>query len=570
MASIVAKSKGNKRYYYVVESQRVNGKPRVVSQVYLGTADKIAALVKDASAPVPLSATCKDFGLPAALWLAAQGSGIVDALQSLWPQPRSGPSVAHYLMLAAIHRICEPGPKTEVAEWYSRTVLHQLWGFPPERFTSQAFWDCFNEINVSHWDQVDSPDDLCRAQSLLLGLWKDREGFGRRFLAYDTTNFHTFIASTNSRNQLAQRGHNKQGRHNLRQIGLSYIMDGVTGLSVCHHVYPGNVADTVELSSALGRIVHLLDCNHIARESVTVVFDKGTAALSNTTMLEESELGWISALPWNQAPAQLRDRPTEEIPKCPGHSGVRAIAEKHLVHGKEYLCVLKHSESFAAEQMHSLTASLAKAMQSMAKLSRQLAKPDCKIKEASVRHKIANWLSPQFLSELIRYEVRQQDGRLVLEFELNPAAFQELMVHRLGRTTVLTNRLDWTAEQVVDGYCGQQQVERVFRGLKGGDWLPWGPMFHWTDHNIQVHAFYCMLGISLLRYVHHQAQAAWAGISIEELIHQLDQIKQFVLLYPSLGDKGPDRTSTVLSKQTLVQQALSTALGIEQIQRRRG
>jgi transposase len=130
--------------------------------------------------------------------------------------------------------------------------------------------------------------------------------------------------------------------------------------------------------------------------------------------------------------------------------------------------------------------------------------------------------------------------------------------------------LDWTAEQVVDGYGGQQQVERVFRGLKGGDWLPWGPMFHWTDHNIQVHAFYCMLGISLLRYVHQQAQAAWAGISTEELIHQLDQIKQFVLLYPSLGDKGPDRASTVLSKQTLIQEALSTALGIDQFHRRRG
>jgi transposase len=570
MASIISKSKGDKKYYYVVESQRVNGKPRIVSQVYLGTADKIATLVKDRSAPIPLSATCKDFGLPGALWLAAERSGIVEALQSMWPQPRSGPSVAHYLLLAAIHRICESGPKTEVADWYSRTVLHQLWGFAPERFTSQAFWDCFNSINVSQWDEVDSTDDLSRAQSLLLGLWKQKEGFGRRFLAYDTTNFYTFIASTNTRNQLAQRGHNTQGRHNLRQVGMSYIMDGETGLGVCHHVYPGNVTDTVELSSALERILHLLDCNQIAHESVTVVFDKGTAALANTTMLEESGLGWISALPWNQAPTQLRERPTEEIPKCPGQPGVRAVAEKHVVHGKEYLCVLKYSEAFAAEQMHSLTASLAKAMQSMAKLSRQLAKPDCKIKEASVRRKVANWLSPQFLSGLVSYEVRQDGARLVLEFGLNQAAFQELLVHRLGRTTLLTNRLEWAAEQVVDGYGGQQQVERVFRGLKDGDWLPWGPMFHWTDHNIQVHAFYCMLGISLLRYAHQQAQAAWPGISTEELVDQLDQIKQFVLLYPNQGATGPDRAATVLSKQSLVQEALCTALGIDQIQRRRG
>jgi hypothetical protein len=65
-----------------------------------------------------LSATTVDFGLPGALWLAAEKSGVFALLQSLWPKPRSGPSTAHYLLLAAIHRICQPGPKTEVADWY--------------------------------------------------------------------------------------------------------------------------------------------------------------------------------------------------------------------------------------------------------------------------------------------------------------------------------------------------------------------------------------------------------------------------------------------------------------------
>ena len=45
-------------------------------------------------------------------------------------------------------------------------------------------------------------------------------------------------------------------------------------------------------------------------------------------------------------------------------------------------------------------------------------------------------------------------------------------------------------------------------GLKDGEWLGWGPMYHWTDRKIHIHAFYCMLGISLLQYVHRQAKAA--------------------------------------------------------------
>src|SRR5260221_12180391 len=99
MASLVAKKKGNRLYYYVVESARVDGKPRIVHQTYLGTAERVARLVQDASAPVPLSATTVEFGLPGALWLAAEKSGVFALLESLWPKPRSGPSPAHYLLL---------------------------------------------------------------------------------------------------------------------------------------------------------------------------------------------------------------------------------------------------------------------------------------------------------------------------------------------------------------------------------------------------------------------------------------------------------------------------------------
>jgi len=38
MASIIAKKKPNQLYYYVVDSARVDGKPRIVHQTYLGTA----------------------------------------------------------------------------------------------------------------------------------------------------------------------------------------------------------------------------------------------------------------------------------------------------------------------------------------------------------------------------------------------------------------------------------------------------------------------------------------------------------------------------------------------------
>src|SRR5437879_554567 len=173
MAALISKKKGNKLYYYVVESARVDGKPRIVQQTYLGTADRLADLLKERTAPVPLSATTREFGLPGALWLAAQHSGVWGVLKAMWPEPRSGPSIAHYLLLAVIHRICQPGPKTEVADWYRSTILQSLWSLSPERFRSQDFWDALDQIRVEG-DERGGADELEEAQLRLLAVWKDK------------------------------------------------------------------------------------------------------------------------------------------------------------------------------------------------------------------------------------------------------------------------------------------------------------------------------------------------------------------------------------------------------------
>ena len=52
---------------------------------------------------------------------------------------------------------------------------------------------------------------------------------------------------------------------------------------------------------------------------------------------------------------------------------------------------------------------------------------------------------------------------------------------------------------------------------------------------------------------------------MEQLLEELRQIQQFVLPYPPQGEKGPNRAATVLSKQSLTQQALAKTLGLDQL-----
>ncbi|MGH8828448.1 MAG: hypothetical protein ACRDVZ_12825, partial [Jiangellaceae bacterium] len=81
MASIVGKKQGGKTYYYLVESARVEGKPRIVSQQYLGSAEEVAAKLSGAGAGEPVRTQHKGFGDLAAVWAMLERldvAGVVD------------------------------------------------------------------------------------------------------------------------------------------------------------------------------------------------------------------------------------------------------------------------------------------------------------------------------------------------------------------------------------------------------------------------------------------------------------------------------------------------------------
>ena len=216
MASIIKKKKGNTVYYYVVESARVDGKPCIVHQTYLGTAEGVCP--PGAGQWCPGAACGHHGGVRFACCSVVSGreDGGLRAARGALAQAALRPFDGALSADGAIHRICAPGPKTEVADWYRDSILSTIFGFAPERFTSQAFWDCFDTIHTGESLPRGQRDDLEEAQSRLLGLWNEKQLVNHRLLAYDTTNFYTYIASNNERNPLAQRGHNKQGRNNLR------------------------------------------------------------------------------------------------------------------------------------------------------------------------------------------------------------------------------------------------------------------------------------------------------------------------------------------------------------------
>ena len=82
MAHIHKKMKKGRPYYYIRETARVDGKPRVVNQVYLGSLEKIMEMATRGGG-LPDKIQVQEFG---ALWLAhlvEQEIGIADLINKI-------------------------------------------------------------------------------------------------------------------------------------------------------------------------------------------------------------------------------------------------------------------------------------------------------------------------------------------------------------------------------------------------------------------------------------------------------------------------------------------------------
>ena len=78
------------------------------------------------------------------------------------------------------------------------------------------------------------------------------------------------------------------------------------------------------------------------------------------------------------------------------------------------------------------------------RLAVEMARPGNRLTQVGMQAKISRWLAAPFLSELVHYQIVGGAGRKRLVFQVDHAALQELLTHRLGRTLLATNRLDWT------------------------------------------------------------------------------------------------------------------------------
>jgi len=237
MASLYKKVISGRPYWYLREMGWVDGKPKMVSERYLGSAAEVAALL-DAREDKMLPERTRhlDFGTVAAAWglLAELGvAAIIDGEAGAAP-PGLPLSPGTYLALAALNRVVDPCSKRGFADWWRTTAADRFTKIPASALDHRRFWDAFHAVPLEALPRIEEKLALAACA---------RFGLDTGSVALDMTNFATFIDTGNARAPIAQRGKAKQKRSDLRLVGLGLVVTRDGGIPLTWHAYPGDRPD---------------------------------------------------------------------------------------------------------------------------------------------------------------------------------------------------------------------------------------------------------------------------------------------------------------------------------------
>jgi transposase len=558
MASLTKKLINGRPYYYLRETARVGGRSKVVRTTYLGRAEDIEARLVAAAEPKAI--VVGSFGAVAAAWNVCCELQVAEAIDRALGGRRGCPSVGEMIMLAAINRACAPRSKRQLGDWHQRTALVRLLPAGRSALCSQRFWDAMNTL---------TDEAIGKAETEIVARAVERYEIELRPLIYDTTNFATFIDSANAANTIAQRGHAKGGRHDLRLIGLALCVALDGNIPLCHQPYEGNRNDSTQFPDAIKLIrsrLAQLGLSEDELSQLTLVYDKGNNSKANQPLADELSLGVVGSLSPSRHP-ELLDvalRRFHELEDMPGTLAYRTHKE---IYGQQRTIVISYSKRFAAKQQRSFGQTLAKAERELEKLAGVVGRGKHHMDQRALTERVKKILKRRWLKDVITVE--HDIAARAFAYRTDQAQVDQIAAREWGKRIIFTGRDEWTDEEIIAAYRAQARGENGFRQMKDREFASFSPAFHWTDQKLRVHAFYCTLALMIVSLIERQIRQA--GIEQDELplgsklaMRLLSEINEVTLIYPPAGGRqGRPRARTTLAQMDDTQQQLYDALDLQ-------
>ena len=516
-------------YWSLVESRRVNGKPRPIVIEYFGNTKKFAEWLMNSRNE---NKTLKSYshGDTFALMKVAKQIGIEEILNEVFPsRTRKGVNRSTCLLLIALQSICNPGSKSEFEMWLKNTTL-------PYDYNLQAL--DFRRI----WEQMDSikADELSTAEDRIARRIFEKYNFGLEKIALDYTNYFSYISSSNDKSQLSKRGHNKQKRNDLKQYSLALITTKESGLPLCSHIYEGNKTDKTVFPEYLDILEKRIP--NFDPQKVTLVFDGGGNTKENFKKLRTH---YICSFSLSYCKELYDIALSEYEAVAVNGKQIKCYRLTHEIWGESRECILTYSHELYVGQIKELEADMEKVIAEVNKLDEQLKNPKSRIskKEKDVQARMSAILSKKYMDIIFTSSLTKNESDTVIQVDcvVDDSKKGDIAYKYFGKKLTITDRKEWTTETILKTFREQDCIEKIFRQTKDGDHCAIRPQFHHTDQKIRVHIFCCLLGLTLATILHKEV--CDSGLKIAKF-HMLDVLGSIRRCW--ITDKNSSKISNVL------------------------
>ena len=531
MVSLVKKNIKGNVYLYLRENKRINGKPKCVMQIYLGSEKELKETGMLRFAHDSIIDTY-DFGLPCALYQIMQRLDLIRIIDESVPKRQQGLSVGQYMAIAILNRCIQPCSKAKIRSWFEAGYLPHFFSSVETYLNADAYANHFAYLDDSIIETIET--------KLML---KVQQEFGVHWdeLMFDPTNFYTYI-NPDEDTLLPRHGHPKDGRPTLNLIGLSLVTAVDGGIPLLSHIYPGNQQDAPVFRTELPHLVTRLETLGIDPKTLMLIFDKGNLSEDAFKMLGEDHLPFLCSI----RPSTVKEYhaiTAEEFPffELPNTKQVGILERSKDVYGKTYRLLIVQNPAQAEWNDINLRKKLAKTLTAVQTFfadrlnEKRWSKKE--IIEAKIRKLIPKRHLPYFA-----IGVDGNEGQYNLNVAIRPEKVENHS-ETLGKTYLLTSDLTTPAVNLVWRYRQQYLIERCFKYLKRPDLLRVRPFFCRTDSSIRGHLFSCVLGLLTLSLLTRHIQQHDKDATFDSVLDQLDCIKVSTVKLPGWSGsiKQPNR-----------------------------
>ncbi len=550
MATLTKRKVHGHTYYYLVESKRINGKPCLVLQKYLGRAEDVVARLEGQFGE-PQNVVVSEYGGSQALLQIARRLGLVEHIDAVVPKRDQGLSVGTYVLLAVLNRVLAPASQAKLIDWYRHTALYHDFSVFDADLTSRRFWDRMGDLSAE------------RIRALETALTRHMvEEFG---LDLSTVVYHTIQVCPGldpaPAAQSARADGQPQSRRDDQEIGLAWLATTDFAVPLLHSVYQNNHDDHGQFASIWQDLT-------ARRQALRQDCARGQEnhARANPAALEEAEVGdagglnFVAAWPADELPDVL-ETPGQDFVPVAELGDLRAYRTVREVLGVERTVVVTYSEALYWEQCQSQLRRLGQAQKRLQALEQSVRKAGRRPTVAALKRRASQIVAragPQ-LGQWLIARVEGDQANPTLTYTIDHQAFHHFGAQRWGKTILLTDHDDWSTAEIVAAHKESGQVGSMFGDFQHPLWIQGSPPFRWTDEAIRVHSLIGILAVTLAQLLHRECARAGVDLSLPALLEELTTIREVAWVVSSRQRRTPWVT---LTDRSLRQQQLMDHLSI--------